>query len=139
MPDIQNHRIDPQGEKWLKQIEKELPHMNLRKPDVYGNLEYEPNEILNAKVKPLLVNLQSSVCNDATYTRQVTIFQQHQDTLYGEYRNLYPSKTKQVQGTIFPFAYYQEPNPGGPQQPGSYTYYLVDTDLTPELDCIFVA
>ncbi len=29
-------------------------------------------------------------------------------------------------------------NPGGPQQPGWYTCYTVDTQLTPELDCIFV-
>ena len=72
MPDIQNYKIDPQGEELLKQIKAELPRMGLRKPDCYGNQEYEPNEILDAKVRPLLVNLQLGVCNDATYNLTTT-------------------------------------------------------------------
>ena len=67
MPDIQNHKIDPQGESLLKQIENELPRITLCSPDRYGNQEYKPNEILDARVKPLLINLQLSVCNDAHY------------------------------------------------------------------------
>lgn len=55
------------------------------------------------------------------------------------------SKTALIQNTtgpgyLIPIRISGSPclNPGGPQQPGWYTYYTVDTQLTPELDCIFV-
>lgn len=67
MADFQNHKIDPQGEELLKLINAELPHLKLRTPDIYGNQQYEPNEILDAKVRPLKAHLQLHVCNDTTY------------------------------------------------------------------------
>lgn len=67
MADFQNLKFDPQGEELLKLIEAELPQMKLRKQDNYGNQEYEPNKILDAKVRPLKAHLQLNVCNDTTY------------------------------------------------------------------------
>ncbi len=72
MADFQNLKIDPQGEELLKLIKAELPYMKLRKPDSYGNQEYEPNEILDAKVRPLKAHLQLNVCNDTTYNSTST-------------------------------------------------------------------
>jgi len=49
----------------LKEIEKELPHIKLRDQDTSGNREY-PNQMLDAKIMPLLVELQLSVRGDTT-------------------------------------------------------------------------
>lgn len=55
------------------------------------------------------------------------------------------AKSKTIQnktglGYLIPIRVSGSPSlkPGGPQQPGWYTCYTVDTQLTPELDCIFV-
>lgn len=62
MSDTKNHEITSQeGKELLKQIEDELPRIKLRSQDNHGNQEYEPNEILAAKVRELLVNLHMSV------------------------------------------------------------------------------
>ncbi|KAL8668515.1 MAG: hypothetical protein Q9168_006855 [Polycauliona sp. 1 TL-2023] len=107
MSDIKNYEITSQeGKELLKQIEDELPRIKTRNQDSHGNREYEPNEILAAKVRELLKNLQLSHLG------------------YTVWRIMNPIT---IQNTT------------GPQQPKWYTYYSVDTELTPELDCIFVA
>ncbi len=52
--------ITPKAKELLKEIEKELPHIKLRNQDTSGNREY-PNQMLDAKIRPLLVELQLSV------------------------------------------------------------------------------
>ena len=66
MLDIKNYEITSQkGKELLKQIEDELPRIKSRNQDSHGNREYESNEVLDAKVRELLVNLQLSVRYDA--------------------------------------------------------------------------
>ncbi len=60
------HEITPEGKELLKEIEKELPRTRLRDQDTSGNQEYEPNQMLDAKVMPLLVDLRLSVRVDTT-------------------------------------------------------------------------
>lgn len=64
MSGTETHQINPKGKELLKEIEKELPRTKLRDQDTSGNREYEPNQMLDAKVMPLLVNLQLSVRDD---------------------------------------------------------------------------
>lgn len=66
MSGTETHKIDPKGLELLKEIEKELPHIKTRNEDSHGNREYEPNQMLDAKVIPLLVNLQLSVRDHTT-------------------------------------------------------------------------
>ncbi len=66
MSGTETHEIDPKGKELLKEIEKELPNIQKRNQDSHGNREYEPNQMLDAKVMPLLVNLQLSVRDDTT-------------------------------------------------------------------------
>ena len=64
MSGIETHEISPEGKELLKEIEKELPRTRLCDQDTSGNREYEPNQMLDAKVMPLLVYLQLSVRDD---------------------------------------------------------------------------
>jgi len=66
MSGTETHEITPKGKELLKEIEKELPRTKLRDQHASGNREYAPNQILDAKVMPLLVNLQLSVYKDIT-------------------------------------------------------------------------
>ena len=66
MSGTDTHELTPQGKELLKEIEKELPRTRLRDQDTHGNQEYEPNQMLNAKVMPLLMDLQLSVRDDTT-------------------------------------------------------------------------
>ncbi|MCJ1258727.1 hypothetical protein MMC24_006560 [Lignoscripta atroalba] len=126
MSDFKNYEIDSQGKEMLKQIEDELPRLISRNHDSHGNREYEPNSILDAKVRPLLVNLQLS---------------QHLGYTVWRISNRITIQNKTGPGYLNPIRVSGSPslNPGGQQQPGWYTYYPDDTELTPELDCIFVA
>ena len=66
MSGTKTHEIDPKGKELLKGIEKGLPNIKTRNQDSHGNREYEPNQMLDAKVMPLLVDLQLSVRVDTT-------------------------------------------------------------------------
>ena len=57
----ETHKIDSKDLELLKEIERELPHIKTRNEDSHENREYESNQMLNAKVIPLLMNLQLSV------------------------------------------------------------------------------
>jgi len=70
MSGTETHEITPKGKELLKEIEKELPRTKLRDQDTSGNQEYEPNQMLDAKVMPLLVDLQLSVRD---YTTALTL------------------------------------------------------------------
>ena len=62
MFDIENYEITSQhGKELLKQIEDEISRIKPRNQDSYGNREYELSELLDEKVRALLVNLQLSV------------------------------------------------------------------------------
>ena len=45
----------------LKQIEIEIPRINLRNKDGHGNREYEPSKMLNEKIRTLMASLNLSV------------------------------------------------------------------------------
>jgi hypothetical protein len=66
MSGTETYEIPPEGKELLKEIEKELPRTKLRDQDTSRNQEYEPNQMLDAKVMPLLVDLQLSVRVDTT-------------------------------------------------------------------------
>ncbi len=66
MSGTETHEITPKAKELLKEIEKELPRTKLRDQDTAGNREYKPNQMLDAKVRPLLINLQLSVRDDTT-------------------------------------------------------------------------
>ncbi len=62
MSDVQNYEVTSHyGKELLEQIDNELPRIKTRNQDSHGNREYEPNKMLDEKVKALLVNLHLSV------------------------------------------------------------------------------
>ena len=62
MSNIKNYEVTSQdGKELLKQIEIELSRSKLRGQDSHRNREYEPNEVLEEKVRALLINLQLTV------------------------------------------------------------------------------
>lgn len=65
MSGAETNPITPKAEELLKEIEKELPHIQLRDQDASGNREY-PNQMLDAKIMSLLVELKLSVRGDTT-------------------------------------------------------------------------
>lgn len=88
MSGTENCEISSKGRELLKEIEKELPRTRLRDQDTSGNQEYEPNQMLDAKVTPLLEDLQMSVRNDTTaMTLQPLNSSSIWDIPCGRYRN----------------------------------------------------
>jgi len=55
------YKIIFKSKKLLKKIEKELSCIKLRDQNISENQKYKLNQILNAKIMPLLINLQLSV------------------------------------------------------------------------------
>ena len=137
MPDTKNIAITPQGKELLRQIEDYIKTLN---QDSHENREYEINQTLDAKVRLLLVNLQLSVRDDAAIILSY-LYQQHLGYTVWRIAKRITIQTTSSPGYLIPIRVSGNPslNPGGPQQPGWYTHYTVDTELTPELDCIFVA
>jgi hypothetical protein len=142
MSTIKHYEITPQGQELLKQIEDELPQIKLLKSDDHGNREYEPNAKLDAKVMPLLENLELSVREDAIImSKQLLNIWQNLGYTVWRISNRITIHNETGPGYLIPVHISGSPclTPGGPQKPGSYTYYSVDTELSPELDCIFLA
>ena len=75
------------------------------------------------------------------YNSIATQYQQHLGYTVWRISNRITIQNKTGPGYLNPIRVSGSPslNPGGQQQPGWYTYYPDDTELTPELDCIFVA
>ena len=141
MSGTKTHEMDAQGTKLLKEIEEELPRTKLRDQDTYGNQEYERTATLERKVMLLLAHLKLSVCDNAAACPSTTYDQQHLGYTVWQISKSIPIRNTTGPGYIIPIRVSGSPclNPGGPQQPGSYTYYSVPTRLTPELECIFLA
>jgi len=124
MSGTKTHEMDAQGRKLLKEIEEELPRTKLRDQDTYGNQEYERTAILERKVMLLLAHLELAHLG------------------YTVWQISKPIPIRKTTGPehLIPIRTSKSPSlePGGPQHPGSYTCYTVNTYLTAELDCIFV-
>ena len=140
MSDIETHKINPQGKKLLEEVEKELSHIKLCDRDTLGNRKYEKNEMLDNTVMPLLANLGLDVCDDATAYPSATYYEQHLGYTAWHISNSIPIRNTTGPAYLIPIRISGSPclNPGGPLQPGWYTCYTVETQLDPELDCIFV-
>lgn len=89
MSDIENHEVTSHNSKELiKKIEAELLRIKLPDQDSHGNQQYESNEILDEKVRALLVDLQLSVRSDAIIMNlQLLNLGSISDILYGAYQN----------------------------------------------------
>ncbi|KAL2047622.1 hypothetical protein N7G274_000664 [Stereocaulon virgatum] len=124
MSSTKTHEMHAQGRKLLKEIVEELPRTKLRDQDTYGNQEYERTAILERKVMLLLAHLELAHLG------------------YTVWQISKPIPIRKTTGPEFliPIRTSESPSlkPGGPQHPGSYTCYTVNTYLTAELDCIFV-
>ena len=62
MSDTRNYEVTTEhGKGLLKQIADELPRVTLRNQDSHGSQDYELNNMLDEKVRAVLVSLQMSV------------------------------------------------------------------------------
>jgi hypothetical protein len=137
-----NHEITSEsGKALLKQLRDWLPGAGFAK-DNNGNRKYNQDERLDAKVMPLLKDLGLHVCRNATGPSSCLI-DTFQNLGYTVWRisNRITIHNTTGPGYLIPILEISgNPSltPGGPQKAGWYTYIPVDTDLVPELDCIFV-
>lgn len=125
MSGVERHEIiSTESKELLEKIQNELPRSNQQGKDSLGNRMYGPSERLDAIVKDLLASLQLGHLGHTVWriSNGITI------------------KKPIGTGFLIPIYILGSPRlePGGLQQPGWYTSYMVETDLTPELDCIFV-
>jgi len=129
------------GKALLKQLRNWLPEARFTKDD-NGNRKYDQDEMLDAKVMPLLKNLGLHVYKNATGPSSCLIdtFQNLGYTVWRISNRITIHNTTGSGYLILILEISGSPSltPGSPQKAGWYIYIPVDTDLVPELDCIFV-
>ncbi len=141
MSNIRDFNIESQtGKDLLKQIREGLPSMKLRSADNRGNREYEKVKSLDAIVKRLLEELKLGVRGDDVQICTITHYPQHLGYTVWQISNGITIRNTTGPGYLIPINIKGNAHLNSEEtlRYGCYSYYNGVTDLTPELDCIFV-